>query len=111
MRLDPPEDRLGGFEGGTGVVPGEQERELVPAEAEGFSVASELRRDLSQHKVAHGVAPAVVHALEVVDVEEAERERRALSLGPLDLATQPLVEVTVVAEAGQWIGQRKPERV
>ena len=51
---------------------------------------------------------AIVDLLEVVDVDEAERQRPRLLLGPQQFALEPLVEVTVIAEPGQRIGQRQP---
>jgi hypothetical protein len=55
------------------------------------------------------MAVAVVDVLEVVDVDEAERERVALLLGLRQLALEPLVEVAVGAEAGT-IAPRCEER-
>ena len=56
------------------------------------------------------MAEAVVDPLEVVDVEEAERDERVGLVGERQLALEPLVEVAVVAEAGQRIGEREPHR-
>ena len=53
---------------------------------------------------------AVVDLLEVVDVDEAERERPALLLGEGDLALEPLVEVPVVAESRERVGEREAHR-
>ena len=53
---------------------------------------------------------AVVDALEVVDVDQTEAERITLRAGVLELALEPVVEVAVVPEAGQGIGQREPHR-
>ena len=48
----------------------------------------------------------VVHLLEVVDVEQAEGQREASSCA-LSRSLEPLVEVAVIAEPGQRVGQRK----
>ncbi len=53
---------------------------------------------------------AVVDPLEVVDVHEAEAERIALRLRVGELALEPVVEVAVVAELGQGVGERQPHR-
>ena len=53
---------------------------------------------------------AVVDLLEVVDVDEAERDRSVLLLRVEQFALQALVEVAVIAEAGEWIGEREPHR-
>ena len=78
--------------------PGQHHRELVAAEPEALASLPQARRDLSEDAVADGVAVAVVDALEVVDVDEAQAQRqlRLLGLGELDL--EPLVEVAVIAE-------------
>src|SRR6266545_6026175 len=52
----------------------------------------------------------VVHALEVVDVDEAETEVAPAPLGLDQLALESLVEVTVISETGQRIGEREPHR-
>ena len=56
------------------------------------------------------MAEEVVHPLEIVDVHEAEAEVALVALGLDQLALEPLVEVAVVAEPGQGIGQREPHR-
>ena len=53
---------------------------------------------------------AVVDLLEVVDVDEAEREGPRLLLRAQQFALEPLVEVTVIAEPGQGIREREPHR-
>ena len=56
------------------------------------------------------MAEAVVDLLEVVDVHEAEAERVALRLRVGELALEPVVEVAVVAEPGERVGERQPHR-
>ena len=62
--------------------------------------------DRRQQLVAAGVAALVVDALEVVDVDQQERQRRAAPDGALELAGELLLERSVVAEAGQAVEQR-----
>ena len=50
---------------------------------------------------------AVVDPLEVVDVDEAERQRPCLLLRTQQLALEPLVELAVIAEPGQRIRERE----
>ena len=57
------------------------------------------------------MAVAVVDVLEVVDVDEAEAECVSVLLCLGQLALQPLVEVTVVAKAGERVGEREPHRL
>ena len=89
---------------------GEQQRELVSSEAERLSALTEPRRDLREHAVPRRVSEAVVDPLEVVDVHQAERQRACLLFGVQQLALQSLVEVAVVAEAGEGIREREPHR-
>jgi hypothetical protein len=60
------------------------------------------------------VAEQIVDPLEVVDVEQAERERRARRVRLRQLALEAIVEVPVVAEARERVGECEthgPERV
>ena len=109
-RPDPLDDRLRDRDGRAVVEPGEEDGELVAAEAEALAALAEPGGDLPEHPVAGGVAEAVVDPLEVVDVDEAEAEVLALVLGGGQLALQPLVEVAVVAEPRERVGQRQPHR-
>jgi hypothetical protein len=52
----------------------------------------------------------VVHALEVVDVDQAERERDLACLGTDELPLYALLERAVVPEAGQRVGQCETHR-
>ena len=54
---------------------------------------------------------AVVDVLQVVEVDEAQGERRAVVLRVHELALEPLVEAAVVAEARERVGQRQPHRL
>ena len=109
-RRDPADDRVRGRERGGFVVLREQDRELVAAEPERLAALAEPSGDLRQHLVAGRVAEAVVDPLEVVDVDEAERQRQIVLLRRSELALQPLVEVAMVAEAGERVGEGEPHR-
>ncbi len=56
------------------------------------------------------MALLVVDALEVVEVEEADGQRATLHRRLLELHLQLLLEVPVVSEPGQGVGQREPHR-
>ena len=92
------------------VVPREKHRELVAAQPERLAALTQPGRDVAEHKVADRMPEPVVHALQVVEVDEAERERRAHLLGRDELTLEPLVEAAVVSEAGERVGQREPHR-
>ena len=53
------------------------------------------------------MAEGVVELLEVIDVEHQQRERETAALRALDLEGQALVEMAVVVEAGQAVGDRE----
>src|SRR5438046_2604037 len=75
------DDRLRDLQSGMLVEAGEEDRELVAAKTEALAALAESRRDLGEDAVARGMAEAVVHLLEVVEVDEAEAERRSRPLG------------------------------
>ena len=89
---------------------GQEQRELVAAEPEGLAVLAQLRGELGEQPVALGMAVEVVDALEVVDVDQAEREGRASRLGLHELALEPVVEMPVVAEPGERVGECEAHR-
>ena len=86
----------------------EHDGELVTAEPVRLADPAQLARDVSEHAVADRMAVAVVDLLEVVEVEEADGQRLARGRGLLELDLELLLEVTVVAETGQRVGQREP---
>ena len=88
-----------------------QEREFVAAEPEALAALTKPRGDLRQDAVAGRMAVQVVHPLEVVDVEEGERNRRPLLLRVVELSPESLLEVAVVAEPRERIGQGQPDRL
>jgi hypothetical protein len=75
------------------VPAGEEDRELVASQAEGLTPLAQAGRHLRQDLVPGRMSAAVVDLLEVVDVEEAERERKALLLRPVEIVLEPLLEV------------------
>ena len=92
------------------VAAREEKRELVAAETERLAALPQARRELREHAVPDRMPEAVVDLLEVVDVEEEQRQAEALALRLVEVALQALVEVTVVAEARERVGQREPHR-
>ena len=84
-----------------------QDRELVAAEAEGLAVLTKIGRDLGEHGVSGRVSVQIVDALEVVDVDQAEAEVFAALIRFGQLALDPIVEVAVIAESRQGIGERE----
>ena len=74
---DALDDRAGDRDAVARVEAGEEDGELVAAEPEALAALAQPRRDLAEHAVADRVPVAVVDLLEVVDVDEAERERLA----------------------------------
>ena len=85
----------------------EDDRELVAADAAGDvrradDVADPLRR-LGEDAVAGEVADAVVDRLEVVEVEDDQREVPVVAVRAGDLARKGLVEVAAVVQAGQRV--------
>ena len=91
-------------------APGQEQRKLVAAQPERLAPLPQSRRDLREHVVSDGMTVPVVHAFEIVDVHEAEREPRAALLRPVEVVLEPLVEVTVVPEARQRVGERQAHR-
>src|SRR5262249_57139774 len=79
-------------------------------EPERLAALPEPAGDEGEDMVAGRMVVGVVDALEVVDVDEAERERRSGLLGGEELALEPLVEVAMVAEPRQRVRQREPHR-
>jgi hypothetical protein len=61
----------------------------------------------AEELVAGGVAVLIVVVLEVVDVDHQERHRHAVAQRTLDPERESLVEVAVVEQAGQPVGDRE----
>src|SRR5215212_1792125 len=70
---DPVDDRLGGGQRLRRLVAGQEDSELVAAQAERLARLPQPRGDLRKHRIAHWMAKGVVDALEVVDVDQAKR--------------------------------------
>ena len=66
-----------------------------------------MLRDPRQELVAGGVAEPVVQPLEVVDVDQQDRERLAGALDALDLAREVVLEEAVVVQLGEAVGDRE----
>ena len=90
---------------------GKQEGEFVAAEPEGLAALAEACRHLREDAIADRVAVPVVDLLEVVDVEQDEREREPLVLCLVQVVLEALVEVAVVAEPGEGVGERQAHRL
>ena len=66
----------------------EEQRELVASEPEGLASLAQPLGDLGERAIPDRMAVAVVDLLEVVDVEEDEREREAVLPGPLEVLVE-----------------------
>jgi hypothetical protein len=86
---------------------GQEQRELVAPEPERLTARSEARADGREHEVADRVPMTVVDVLEVVDVEEADADRRA-ALRRRHLVVEALVEPAAIAHARERIGDGGP---
>ena len=88
----------------------QQQSELIAADAEGAIGGAHGRADhpseRGQQLVTGGVAIGVVHALQVVEVDDHKGEGTRLANGSGHLARELLLECTMVAEPGQRIDAR-----
>ena len=105
---DPLEDALGDPARLCLVESGQDEGELVSADPEGSTAVRQAGCDAQQHLVPGRVTETVVDLFEVVDVDDAERQRVAGSGCAPEIPLELLREAAIVAEAGQAIGGRKP---
>src|ERR687888_184430 len=84
--------------------------ELVAADAErllpGAALLGQRARELAQDAIAGRVALVVVQALEVVEVEEEERDVARARVGALERGVEVLLEGAVVAELGERVAPR-----
>ncbi len=88
----------------------EDQRELLAADA-GRHVDEPARgtqqiREAAEGAVSLGVSEPVVDRLEVIEVEERDRERRVRATRPLDLASHDRLEGAAVHEAGEHVRRR-----
>jgi hypothetical protein len=108
-REDAPRERLGAL---ADVRLGEQHHELVAAEARQFRAvdtflgasAADARGNVDQQLVADMVAEGVVHALDVVEVDEHQRQLAAAGLQGQQSRLERLAQRQPVAETGQRVG-------
>ena len=84
-----------------------QHDELLAADAGeqllGPQQALEAVRERTQHGVAADVAVGVVDALEVIDVEQHQRQRTGVAAGALELAVELFLEAAAVEDVGQAV--------
>jgi hypothetical protein len=84
-------------------------RELVAAIATddivGATALRDLGRDQAQNAVTDEVTELVVEMLEIVDVDQKQRERAVVLVGLLDQSTDRSVEHATIGDPGQRIGQ------
>ena len=103
-RPDPLAERHRVFQRGSG----KDHRELLaPDAADDVLLAAGLprhRSDALEDLVTDQVAVRVVDPLEVVDVVDQQPDRGAIAVGPAHLLPKPLVEVAVVVEGREVIG-------
>ena len=100
---------LGGHPGALAVGVGQEEGELVAAEPVGavaVPAAPQNLRDALEQRIALGVAMAVVHELEAVEVEQDERDRSLTPLGQRERLRELVLERAVVGEVGQSVAGR-----
>ena len=90
---------------------GQDDRKLVAAvagdEIEAAHLVLQQGGDLDQDHVADQVAETVVGLLEVVDVDHQQRQRPVVAPLAIDLQLQHVVEMAVVADAGQAVAVGK----
>ena len=107
-RLDDPLGRVGRGLRAVGAL--EQHGELVAAEAGGGVARADARRqplrDLVEHLVAGRVAEAVVDGLEVVEVDEDDRQPVVLAPRAGDGVAHALAEQRAVGEVGHRVVER-----
>ena len=81
---------------------------LAPVARHEVHPLSRLRLDPHRHVAQHGVAGAmpepVVVGLEVVDVDHQQRQRQLVALRAGDLLREAVVEVAVVVQVGEAVG-------
>ena len=86
---------------------GQDDRELVAAEPPGDvdrpARRADRGRDPPQRLIARDMAARVVQRLEVVEVDDDDRDVRLAADGPRELLLEPLVEGAVVQDSGQRV--------
>jgi hypothetical protein len=93
-----------------GVRPWHDDRELVATDPKGTVGASQVHRDLrggvAKDPVARGVTADVIDLLEVVEVDDGQRERHGVARGHRPLSLDLLLEPSMVAKPGQRVTER-----
>ena len=88
---------------------GQHERKLFSA-VTGSDIAGAARlggnalRNLRENFVSCSMTVGLIEKLEVVDIDELNRNTVALAASPLPLLFEPQLERPPVAELGQWVG-------
>ena len=101
-------DAGGDDQSGDGVGVRQDDGEFVAAQPRRDVGAAQalLNRDgdAAQRLVARMMAPAVVHQLQPIDVDEQKRERDGIAAAARDLSRHGRVEVVAIEQAGERIG-------
>ena len=102
-------DALGDLEGRGDIGVGQQDRELLPAvapgEVPGPQHAAQRGADARQDLVPRGMPVLVVDLLEVVEVEQEQRERRPRHRGLRERPLQRVRDRPLVGQPGQAVGR------
>ena len=92
-----------------GIGVGHEDRELVAADPKGaIGIADDFRDEapkVAQQLVAGRVAVAVVEHLQVVEVDQQQGHRHLVTVVPLELTLELLLERAVIAKASQAVTQ------
>ena len=107
---DPIDDRACDLGCRLGVESRQQNREFVAPEPKGLAALPQARRHLREDAIPCLMAVPVVDLFEAVDVEQAQRDDSRFGLGFRELALETFLEVAVVAEPRQRVGERQPHR-
>src|SRR6185295_10662841 len=103
-----PPHAFGDGEGAGEVGLGEEDGELLAAVAgDDVGLADGLAEgggQVAEHLVPHLVAVGLVDVLEVVEVEEEQRQRVVVALGAAELLAEAVLEVAVVVDGGEPVG-------
>ena len=90
---------------GLGQDPGELVATGAAQGVLGARQAAQAARDADQHRVSRLVAAHIVGLLEVVDVDQCDRDRLGVTNRTGHLGGEALLERAMIGESGQWIGR------
>ena len=107
---DPVDDRARDLGRRRGVEPRQQHCEFVAPEPKRLAALPQARRHLREDAIPGLMAVPVVDLFEAVDVEQAQRDDSRFGLGFRELALEALLEVAVVPEPRQRVGEGQPHR-